>query len=79
MDNPDGADGFVDRLLGFSPAAYQQYAEFDCGVDVSLEAVREVCALRPLTERTASGINPMASLTQLLPAITRIGYPQVAG
>jgi hypothetical protein len=43
---------------------------------VDLEAVRQVYALRPLSQELVSLLNPEVSLTDLARDISEVGYPQ---
>ncbi|MFF4508836.1 hypothetical protein [Streptomyces sp. NPDC001401] len=44
-------------------------------VAVDLEAVRQVYALRPLSQELVSLLNPEVSLTDLAQDISEVGYP----
>ncbi|WP_141355861.1 hypothetical protein [Streptomyces sp. 6-11-2] len=69
------AEWLFDVLLDGRPEAYQQFAEDYYEVTVSLEAVRHVYALRPLTKSIVSSLNPDVDLAGLEEDIAEIGYP----
>ncbi|MEV5173716.1 hypothetical protein AB0L10_22110 [Streptomyces flaveolus] len=69
------AEWLFDVLLDGRPEAYQQFAEEYYEVSISLEAVRHVYALRPLTPSVVSSLNPDVDLAALEEDIAQIGYP----
>ncbi|MGV9886995.1 hypothetical protein [Streptomyces sp. NPDC003395] len=72
----DGSPEWLfDVLLDGRPEAYQEFAEEYYEVPVSLEAVRHVYALQPLTDSVVSSLNPDLDLADLEEDIARIGYP----
>ncbi|MFF2042793.1 hypothetical protein ACFVVX_20415 [Kitasatospora sp. NPDC058170] len=77
--DPDGATGLFALLVDRSPEAFQRYAEDYYEVPVDLDAVRDVYALRPLSQTLVSSLNSEATLTDLAEDISEIGYPQPAG
>ncbi|POX56207.1 hypothetical protein C3489_05615 [Streptomyces sp. Ru71] len=74
-EDDGGAEWLFDVLLDGRPDAYQQFAEEYYEVAVSLEAVRHVYALRPLTQSVVSALNPDVDLLSLEKDIAQIGYP----
>lgn len=74
-DDPDGADRLFAVLLDPTPGAYTGFARDYYDTDVSSEAVAEVLALTPLTDRLVQRLNPEATLTDLAEDISEIGYP----
>lgn len=76
--DPDGATGLFELLVDRSPEAFQRFAEDYYEVPVALEAVRDVYALRPLSQKLVSSLNAEVTLTDLAEDIAEIGYPQLA-
>jgi hypothetical protein len=74
--DPDGATGLFALLVDRSPEAFQRFAEDYYEVPVSLRAVREVYALRPLSQKLVSSLNSEVALADLAEDIAEIGYPQ---
>ena len=74
--DPDGAAGLFELLVDRSPEAFQRFAEDYYEVPVDLEAVRQVYALRPLSQELVSLLNPEVRLTDLTRDISEVGYPQ---
>ncbi|MEV4190480.1 hypothetical protein [Streptomyces toxytricini] len=72
----DGAAGLFELLVDRSPEAFQRFAEDCYEVPVDLEAVRDVYALRPLSQKLVSSLNSEATLVDLAEDIAEIGYPQ---
>ncbi|MFJ3821501.1 hypothetical protein [Streptomyces nodosus] len=69
------AEWLFDVLLGGRPEAYRQFAEEYYEVAVSLEAVRHIYALRPLTQSVVSSLNSGVDLAGLAEDMAQIGYP----
>lgn len=74
--DPDGATGLFELLVDRSPEAFQRFAEDYYEVPVDLEAVRDVYASRPLSQKLVSSLNPEVTLAALAEDIAGIGYPQ---
>lgn len=74
--DPDGAAGLFKLLVDRSPEAFQRFAEDYYEVPVDLEAVRDVYALRPLSQKLVSSLNSEVTLAGLAGDIAEIGYPQ---
>ncbi|MEY9850140.1 hypothetical protein [Streptacidiphilus sp. MAP5-3] len=74
--NPDGATGLFELLVDQSPETFQRFAEDYYEVPVDLEAVREVYALRPLSQKLVSSLNSEVTFADLAEDIAEIGYPQ---
>ncbi|WP_282204016.1 hypothetical protein [Kitasatospora fiedleri] len=74
-DQDGGAARLFDLLLDGSPEAYRDFAEEYYEVDVDLDAVRHVHALRPLTAALVRALNPELDLADLADDIAEIGYP----
>jgi hypothetical protein len=76
IDYPDGSQWLLELLLDDSPAAYRRYAEEYYELEsVDLAAVREIYALRPLTQPLVSALNQQLSVADLAYDIAEIGYP----
>ena len=71
----DGAEWLFDVLADGRPEAYQQFAEEYYEVEVDLDAVRHVYALRPLSQGVVSALNPDVVLGDLAEDIVQTGYP----
>jgi hypothetical protein len=76
QEDPDGSQGLLELLLDDSPEAYRRFAEdyYELG-SVDLAAVREVYALRPLTQLLVTTLNDQLSVADLAYDIAEIGYP----
>ncbi|MFJ6619770.1 hypothetical protein ACIQOW_19610 [Kitasatospora sp. NPDC091335] len=74
--DPDGTTGLFGLLVDRSPEAFQRFAEDYYEVPADLEAVRDVYALRPLSQKLVSSLNPEVTLADLAEDIAEIGYPQ---
>ncbi|MET8102581.1 hypothetical protein ABZV29_40135 [Streptomyces sp. NPDC005236] len=74
--DPDGATKLFELLVDRSPEAFQRFAEDYYEVAVDLGTVRDVYALRPLSEKLVSSLNEEVSLAKLAQDISEIGYPQ---
>ncbi|GLW52200.1 hypothetical protein [Kitasatospora phosalacinea] len=76
---PAPDDGGAARLFGVlldgSPEAYRSFAEEYYEVDVALDAVRHVYALRPLTRQVVRALNPHLELAAPAGDVAEIGYP----
>jgi hypothetical protein len=78
--DPDGSEWLLELLLDGSPEAYWRFAEHhDEPRPVDLAAVREVYALRPLTQELVTTLNRSLTLRHLARDIAEIGYPAAAG
>ncbi|MFD8216878.1 hypothetical protein ACFV2U_24825 [Streptomyces sp. NPDC059697] len=73
-EDADGAEWLFDVLADGRPEAYQQFAEQYYEIAVDLDAVRDVYALRPLSQSIISSLNPEVSLDDLAEDIAQIGY-----
>ncbi len=71
----DDSASWLFGILTEGPEAFQEWAEDYYETTVDIEAVRHVCALRPLTEAVVAQLNPEASLADLAETLTSIGYP----
>jgi hypothetical protein len=76
QQDPDGSEWLLELLLDDAPAAYRRFAEdyYELG-SLSLTAVREVFALRPLTQPMVTALNDQLSVADLADDIAEIGYP----
>lgn len=77
-DDPDGASSLFALLSDDRPEAYQRFAEEYYEVDVNLEALRHVYALRALTPDVVAALNPDVNLADLEEDRKAVGYPAVA-
>ena len=73
--DPDGSEWLLELLLDESPEAYQRFAEDYYEFPVDPAAVREVYALRPLTQELVATLNSELSLADLAGDVAEIGYP----
>jgi hypothetical protein len=74
--DPDGSGWLLELLLDGSPEAYWRFAEdYYEPRPVDLAAVREIYALRPLTQQLVTKLNRSLSLADLTRDIAEIGYP----
>jgi hypothetical protein len=74
--DPDGSQWLLELLLDDSPEAYRRYAEEYYELhSVDLAAVREIYALRPLTQPLVAILNDRLSVADLARDIAAIGYP----
>lgn len=64
--DPDGAAGLFELLVDRSPGAFQRFAEDYYEVPVDLEAVLDVYALRPLSQKLVSLLNSEVTLVGVL-------------
>ncbi|MFB7058039.1 hypothetical protein ACFCXT_33555 [Streptomyces vinaceus] len=62
--SPDGATGLFELLVDRSPEALRRFAEDHYEVPVDLEAVRDVYALRPLSQELVSSLNAEVTLVE---------------
>jgi hypothetical protein len=76
-DDADGAERMFDVLADGRPQAYCSFAEDHYEVDVDLDAVRHVYALRPLTPDIIAALNPHADPAAVEADCIDIGYPVV--
>lgn len=74
--DPDGAMALFKLLVDRSPEAFQRFAEDYYEVPVDLQAVRDVYALRPLSQKLVSSLSPEVTLSALADDIAEIGYAQ---
>ncbi len=74
-EDPDGSEGLLELLLDDSPEAYRRFAEDYYELRVDLAAVRQVYALRPLTQPLVTALNDQLSVADLAYDIAEIGYP----
>ncbi|MFF4648233.1 hypothetical protein [Streptomyces sp. NPDC001389] len=74
--DPDGATGLFELLVDRSPEAFRRFAEDYYEVPVDLEAVRDVYALRPLSQKLVASLNAEVTLADLAEDLAEIGYPQ---
>jgi hypothetical protein len=63
-------------LIEGTAEAYQEFAEDYYEEDVDLEAVRDVFALRPLTDALVRRLNPDVTVAYLAEDIAEIDYPR---
>jgi hypothetical protein len=76
QEDPDGSERLLELLLDDSPEAYRRFADdYYQPRSVNLAAVREVYALRPLTQPLVTTLNEELSLADLAHDIAEIGYP----
>ncbi|MDQ0681740.1 hypothetical protein QF032_000738 [Streptomyces achromogenes] len=74
--DPDGSADLFGLLVDRSPEAFQRFAEDCYEVPVDLEAVRDVYALRPLSQELVWSLNAEVSLADLAEDVSGIGYPR---
>jgi hypothetical protein len=75
-DDPDGSGWLLELLLDGSPEAYHRFAvHYYEPRPVDLAAVREIYALRPLTQELVTTLNRSLALKDLAADIAEIGYP----
>ena len=72
---PDGSGWLLELLLDDSPEAYREFAEEYFERSVEVNAVREIYAMRPLTQPLVSALNDELSLGDLARDVAQIGYP----
>jgi hypothetical protein len=65
-------------VVAADPAVYRRFAEAFHERSVDDDAVREVFALRPLTDELVRRLNPAVTAADLSDAVVRIGYPSAA-
>jgi hypothetical protein len=76
QEDPDGSEWLLELLLDDSPEAYRRFAEDYYELkSVNLAAVRQVYALRPLTQPLVTALNDQLSVADLAHDIAEIGYP----
>jgi hypothetical protein len=76
QEDPDGSEWLLELLLDDSPEAYRRFAEDYYELNsVNLAAVRQVYALRPLTQPLVTALNDRLSVADLAYDIAEIGYP----
>ncbi|MGW4890992.1 hypothetical protein ACWEQL_01800 [Kitasatospora sp. NPDC004240] len=73
--DPDGSDWLFGLLVDRSSEAYAGFARDYYEIPVDLDAVRHVCALRPLTDDVVRALNAELTLAGLAEDIAEIGYP----
>lgn len=78
IEDADGADRLFDVLVDGRAEAYRKFAVEYYEVELGLETIRHVYALRPLSPGIVAALNPDVSLADLAEDIAEIGYP-VAG
>jgi hypothetical protein len=78
-DDPDGSQGLLELLLEDSPEAYRRFAEDYYELNsVDPAAVREIYALRPLTQPLVTTLNDQLSLADLARDLSGIRYSTTA-
>ncbi|GII32435.1 hypothetical protein [Planotetraspora mira] len=77
--DPDGSTHLFALLVDPSPEAFQRFAEDYYEVPVSLDAVRHVYALRPLTQEVVTALNADLKLEDLAEDLVASRYPSAAG
>ncbi|POX63538.1 hypothetical protein C3492_10270 [Streptomyces sp. Ru62] len=75
VEDDGSPEWLFDVLVDGRPEAYQQFAEECYEVTTDIEAIRHVYALRPLTQRVVSALNPEVELVDLAEDLAQIGYP----
>jgi hypothetical protein len=78
-DDPDGADWLFQVVVEADPVVYRRFAEAFHERTIEDDAVREVFALRPLTDELVRRLNPGLTLADLSDALVEIGYPSASG
>lgn len=73
--DPDGSGWLLELLVDGSAEGYQGFAEDYYEIDVDVAAVRQVMALRPLTEQLVTGLNDAVRVGDLTKDVADIGYP----
>ncbi|MFJ9843385.1 hypothetical protein ACIRYZ_23545 [Kitasatospora sp. NPDC101155] len=73
--DPVGADWLFRLLVDRSPEAYASFVGDYYEVPVDLDAVRHVCALRPLADDVVRALNAELTVADLAEDIAEIGYP----
>lgn len=74
-EDPDGSGWLLELLVDGSAEGYQRFAEDYYEIDVNVAAVRQVLALRPLTQELVTALNDTVRVTDLAKDIADIGYP----
>jgi hypothetical protein len=74
-DDPDGSTFLFDLPCDDRPEAYQRFAEEYYEVEVNLQAIGHVYALRALTPDLVAALNPNVSVADLEQDRQAIGYP----
>jgi hypothetical protein len=77
--DPDGADELFRLLTDPSPEAFHRFAEDYYGTPVDLEVVRQVYALRPLTQQMISTLNRDVRMADLTEDVASARYPVLDG
>ncbi|MFF7180001.1 hypothetical protein [Streptomyces sp. NPDC008121] len=72
----DATDFLFELLVDRSAEAYARWAGEYFELPVDAEAVRQVLALRPLTDALVAALNPRSTLAALADDIAEIGYPR---
>ena len=72
----DGADWLFEHVADGRPESYRQFARNVHEVELRLEDIQHVYALRPLTEEVVYSLNPEAEFAALEADRARIGYPR---
>ncbi|MFG2420457.1 hypothetical protein ACGFWD_15570 [Streptomyces sp. NPDC048448] len=75
--DPDGSHWLFEFLLDPTPEAFRTFAEDYYEVPVDVEAVRDIYASRRLGLPQIVGLNPEASLPEVVAAARAMGYPLV--
>ncbi|HST83097.1 MAG TPA: hypothetical protein VLL08_15285 [Kineosporiaceae bacterium] len=73
--DPDGADWLFQVVVEADPAFYRQFAESWHERTLDEDTVREIFALRPLTDEMVRRLNPDVTVTDLSDVLITIGYP----
>jgi hypothetical protein len=72
----DGADWLFEHIADGQPESYLRFAKNVHEVQLRIEDIRHVYALRPLTKEVVYSLNPEAEFAALDADLTRIGYPR---
>jgi hypothetical protein len=73
--DPDGADRLFAAVMDATPTAYQRFAEDYFEEALDSDAVREIFALRPLTDDVVRRLNSALTVGDLADDVAAIGYP----
>ncbi|MFI6119288.1 hypothetical protein ACIBCU_05440 [Streptomyces sp. NPDC051064] len=77
--DPDGSGWMFRLLVAPSPEEFQRFAEDYYEIQVDLDAVRHVYALRPLTQEVVAALNSKVAWAEISDAATAIGYAVAVG
>ncbi|MFE1285466.1 hypothetical protein [Streptomyces sp. NPDC058751] len=73
--DPDGSHWLFELLLDPTPEAFRSFAEDYYEAPADIETLRHIYALRPLGLPQILGLNPEASVPEVVAAARAMGYP----